>query len=114
MKKRERMRNQGRQGDVLLTVVSRQPGDKKIEREGGRVVLAHGEVTGHAHAIVDPAATLFVDPAELDQTLKVGLLKADLPVVLGHEEHGGFYCPGKTVEVRRQREYRPEGLRQVA
>ena len=110
----KRMKTQGRQGDVLLTVVDRAPSETEIPREDGRIVLAHGEVTGHAHAIADASATLFVDPATIDATLKVGLLKADRPVPLNHEEHDAFYCPGKTIEVRRQREDRPEGLRRVA
>lgn len=44
-----------RQGDVFLIPVSALPkGCTHIEPEGGRrFVLAHGEVTGHAHAIYD-------------------------------------------------------------
>jgi hypothetical protein len=44
-----------RQGDVLLIPVKALPkGCTHIEPEGGRrFVLAHGEVTGHAHAIYE-------------------------------------------------------------
>jgi hypothetical protein len=58
---------QVRQGDVLLIPVDVLPADvlpvdvlpadvlpvgvKPIKRDGGRVVLAYGQVTGHAHAI---------------------------------------------------------------
>jgi hypothetical protein len=44
-----------RQGDVYLIPVSKLPeGCIHIEPEGGRrFVLAHGEVTGHAHAIYE-------------------------------------------------------------
>ncbi len=44
-----------RQGDVFLIPVKALPaGCKHIEPEGGRrFVLAHGEVTGHAHAIYE-------------------------------------------------------------
>lgn len=44
-----------RQGDVMLVKVSKLPdGCKHIEPENGRrFVLAHGEVTGHAHAIYE-------------------------------------------------------------
>ena len=49
---------QVRQGDVLLVPASR-PGDAKpVGRDCGRVVLAYGEVTGHAHAIRSHGATL--------------------------------------------------------
>lgn len=44
-----------RQGDVLLVPVKALPNDcKPMQPENGRrFVLAHGEVTGHAHAIYD-------------------------------------------------------------
>lgn len=44
-----------RQGDVYLIPVAALPaGCKPIQPEGGRrFVLAHGEVTGHAHAIYE-------------------------------------------------------------
>jgi hypothetical protein len=108
------MKRQGRQGDVLLTVVEREPSKVEIPRENGRIVLAHGEVTGHAHAISDPTAMLFVDPEIIDETLKVGLLKSSRTATLKHEEHDHFVFPAAVIEVRRQREYRPEGLLQVA
>ena len=45
---------QYRQGDVLLIQVPSLPkGAVEIPLEKGRIVLAHGEVTGHAHAIAD-------------------------------------------------------------
>lgn len=48
---------QYRQGDILLVRVEKLPGKlKSIERENGRVVLAHGEATGHAHSVSHPAA----------------------------------------------------------
>lgn len=43
-----------RQGDVQLQPVPQLPADCiEIPPEGNRIVLAHGEVTGHAHAIYD-------------------------------------------------------------
>lgn len=43
-----------RQGDVQIQQVAKLPaGCKEVPSEGGRIVLAHGEVTGHAHAIYD-------------------------------------------------------------
>lgn len=48
----EVIETQGRQGDVLMQRVDALPaGAQAVERdEYERVVLAHGEVTGHAHA----------------------------------------------------------------
>ena len=41
-----------RQGDVLVVPVDEIPtGLKKVPREQGRLVLAHGEATGHAHVV---------------------------------------------------------------
>ena len=41
-----------RQGDVLIIPVAKLPDClEPMKRERGRVILAHGEVTGHAHAI---------------------------------------------------------------
>ena len=41
-----------RQGDVLIIPIANLPAKlQKVPRENGRAVLAHGEVTGHAHAI---------------------------------------------------------------
>jgi len=45
---------QVRQGDVQLQPVSSLPsGCTEIPADGNRIVLAYGEVTGHAHAIYD-------------------------------------------------------------
>jgi hypothetical protein len=53
--KRDNQPIQIRQGDVFLIPVAKLPaGCKAIQPEGGRrFVLAHGEVTGHAHAIYE-------------------------------------------------------------
>ncbi len=43
-----------RQGDVLLAKIEKLPKDAiEIKTEESRVVLAYGEVTGHAHAFYD-------------------------------------------------------------
>lgn len=101
-----------RQGDVLIIPVAAMPtGLAKIKRENGRVVLAHGEVTGHAHAIADKRAALFRDPKLAAIFMHV---TGDEPVALEHEEHGTIAIPPGDYEVRRQREYSPEEIRNVA
>ena len=107
----QKMRKQGRQGDVLLTVVHAEPTGKEVEREADKVVLAHGEATGHAHAIAAPDVALFMDEKTLARHLDTRGAKQP---ILDHEEHEALQLPpGKTIEVVRQREYRPEGLRNV-
>ena len=107
-------------------------------REHGRVILAHGEVTGHAHEVIAdatgdlldpaiPAADFFEEPATGRRVLLV-----TRRCTLRHEEHGAITLdPEAPVQVRqgdvlltpigagawhvtRQREYAPEAIRNVA
>lgn len=100
---------QARQGDVYLRRVEEVPaGAKPVERDGGRVVLAYGEVTGHAHAIADEHVEL------LETADGARLLVAETEAFLRHEEHDTVTIPPGIYEVRRQREYTPEAIRTVA
>lgn len=98
-----------RQGDVLLIPVDKIPDDVRAvaTEPDGRIVLAHGEVTGHAHAVVGECAFLENDAG--DRFLE---LAAEGAIV--HEEHGTIEIAGGAYEVRRQREYSPEAIRNVA
>lgn len=100
---------QMRQGDVLLVRVDRVPeGAKPVERDAGRVVLAYGEVTGHAHALTDGGVALLAVGA--DRYLRVRETAA-----LRHEEHTTIDVPPGDYRVVRQREYDDaEEWRQVA
>lgn len=101
-----------RQGDVLIEQISHVPsGLRPVERDRGRVVLAYGEVTGHAHAIVDPECDLFEHLDLEDRFLNV---LAEGGVELRHEEHGTIVLPPGQYRVRQQREYSPERIRRVA
>lgn len=115
-----------RQGDVLIIgTVGAQDVGEQIARdpscEGGRVVLAYGEVTGHAHAIHSPAATLWkkrVADQVTDATTRAlvadRVLRLTAEVVLRHEEHDPIVLPAGDYIVRQQREYAPQELRNVA
>lgn len=97
-----------RQGDVLVTRVRAIPsGAAPKDRDAGRVVLAYGEVTGHAHAIMEPEALLYSEGEHL-------FLEADGTVTLRHEEHAPIQIPRGLYRVTRQREYTPEAPRFVA
>lgn len=110
---------QFRQGDVMITRIDALPRGVDLTnpraRDGGRVILAYGEVTGHAHAIADtldaPAAALYDDPNASDGSF-VMLVKSDTGIV--HEEHGRIDLPAGSYRVTRQREYTPEAIRNVA
>jgi hypothetical protein len=94
---------QYRQGDVLLLKLDVIPSDlgDPARRENDRVILAHGEVTGHAHAIASPFATLF-ETHDGDRYLRV-----DARCDLTHEEHGRVPIEPGMYRVIRQREYSP-------
>ena len=66
-------KKQFRQGDVLIERVGELPKKLKKQEKQNRVILAHGEVTGHAHEIAAPElATL----EEIKDALK---MLGDLP-----------------------------------
>jgi hypothetical protein len=101
---------QFRQGDVFLTTATDVPaGAAPVDRDNGRIVLAYGEVTGHAHAIDAPTAALVQDP----ETGRRFLLAPD-GAIIGHEEHTHITLPAGNYEVRQQREYHPTAIRNVA
>jgi hypothetical protein len=101
-----------RQGDVLIVPIARLPaGLKPVGREHGRLVLAYGEVTGHAHAIRDKRAALFRDSKLAAIFMHVS---GDGPVALDHQEHDTIHIPPGDYQIIRQREYTPDAIRNVA
>jgi hypothetical protein len=94
-----------RQGDVLVVPVEGLPESvEPVPRDQGRAVLAHGEATGHAHAISDDRAALFRAPHLAAVFLQVS---GEAPVALEHEEHAAIALPPGTYRIVRQREYQP-------
>jgi hypothetical protein len=99
-----------RQGDVMIVKVDKIPKKtKKVKRdEQKRIVLAYGEVTGHAHAI-------FTDAAEMLRTENGDrYLQITAYAELVHEEHDMCVIPPGAYRVVQQREYSPEEIRNVA
>ena len=91
-----------RQGDVLLRLVDRIPTKvSAVDREAGRIVLAHGEVTGHAHAIEAPEAEATLLTTAEDQRF----LRLMAGVDLVHEEHATIQLSPGLYEVILQREW---------
>lgn len=99
-----------RQGDVLLIRCSRKPHQTLVLQlaDRGRLILAYGEVTGHAHVLDAALAELFEDRAGRL------FLKAAVGASVRHEEHGAIALRPGWYEVRRQREYSPTAIRTVA
>jgi hypothetical protein len=101
-----------RQGDLLLVPVDTVPSPVSAVRSG-RLVLAEGEATGHAHVVDDERASLHRVRGNDIWFLRV---EEGEPVLLVHEEHDALSVLPGVYEVRRQREYEPSraGWRRVA
>lgn len=90
-----------RQGDVYVIPVEDIPEDAiALERDAGRVVLAYGEVTGHAHAIAAEGATL-LRTTEGERFLRI----VGAPAPLIHEEHATLEVAPGTYRIVTQREW---------
>jgi len=98
-----------RQGDVLLVKVDELPAEvKPVKRDAGRIVLAYGEQTGHAHAIKAPQVKMLMTLAG------ERFLSSATGFNLNHEEHATVKLPAGTFKVIRQVEYTPERIVTIA
>jgi hypothetical protein len=114
------MKQQYRQGDVLIERVVEIPAAALKQERSRRVILAHGEMTGHHHVLetVDPSdwwkqgeiSTANEKPAAL-----AGELFLSLPqrASVTHPEHATIELPPGSYRVVRQREYSPQAMRNV-
>ncbi len=96
---------QMRQGDVFLELVERLP--EGSEAVKGPLVLAEGEVTGHAHRVQGGRAKLFEAAGER-------FLRVTARATLAHEEHAPITLTRGVYRVIIQREYHPQEFRNVA
>lgn len=103
-----------RQGDVLIVPVKSGLTDNLTEQsraqEGNRVVLAHGEVTGHAHAIHEKGVRFFMEDGSGNGLLSVPNGGANVV----HEEHSTITLSPGLYRVIRQREFDAGEIRRVA
>jgi hypothetical protein len=94
-----------RHGDVLVAKTAELP-KEAVKRT--HLVLAEGEITGHAHRIADAGS------AELYQfRTEIYLRVVASSATLVHEEHGAIVLQQGTYRVWRQREYSPSEIRIV-
>ena len=95
-----------RQGDVMIERISEIP--KTAKRAKGKIILAHGEATGHHHAIEES------DPADWwkddDGTQYVHAFGTS---TVTHQEHAPITLPRGRYKITRQVEYSPEAIRNV-
>jgi hypothetical protein len=101
------------QGDLLVRRVSSIPaGAKETPRENGKLVVGFSE-TSHHHSIHDKRVAMFTADDPLVCYLRVEGLDADLVHERMVNPHEGIRLPPGCYEVRRQREWTPEGWRAV-
>jgi hypothetical protein len=104
------IKDQIRQGDVLLQEVAQIDG-KEVERaKGSSLVLALGEATGHHHRFEESTAKMFRQDDGGGRVF--ALLEPGSKLV--HEEHGPIEVLGRHYEQAQQVEYTPQALRRVA
>lgn len=101
------MKDTYRQGDVLLLKLDHAPENLKPRTQNGLVILAHGEATGHHHSIPRDNAQDFTSPNGDTVITTTG-------ATLVHQEHTRIALPDGSYELRRQREYSPQAIRNVA
>lgn len=111
-------KNIAAQGDLFLRRIDKLPaGSKRLDAECGVYVVAHSE-TGHNHVIDaapqvawygtdDPMVSYLevIEATDATETL--------LRHLRGFDTHKTIVIPPGIFEVRRQREYTPEGWRMV-
>lgn len=105
-----------RQGDVLIVPIAEAQvppvvsGLQPVARDPrDRMILALGESTGHAHAVVGQGA--LYPAAALLEPMHLHLPQGGRVV---HEEHATINLPAGWFRVIRQREYEPGAVRVVA
>lgn len=107
-----------RQGDVLLVKIDALPKQKmKNVTPKDRIVLAYGEVTGHAHAVYPEVTVLNKTPqlkAKLWDAGAERFLQVMEKTALRHEEHADVPLDPGVYRVVRQREWDEEQERYVA
>jgi hypothetical protein len=103
-----------RQGDVLFIPIGKLPFGERVKRANGTV--AYGEVTGHSHRLADLATA---DVFEIGDGLFVQVSAEGISIggnpgaTFVHEEHGPANLSPGNYQIRIQREYAPDAIRNV-
>jgi len=96
-----------RQGDVIIKLVDDYSSEFKHEKQD--MILAHGEVTGHAHRIIKGDAKLYADRAVTEALRNENFNRLILEITkdaeLFHEEHESIMLPPGKYEITIQNEF---------
>jgi hypothetical protein len=111
---------QYRQGDVFIEEISDLPDGKELPREPKGAILAHGEATGHAHAVRHEGATmrqaaggfyLNIVPTQDSRLLDTVIDNTTQAANLTHEEHLPIpLVAGKKYRVIRQLQEKDDAI----
>lgn len=110
----KRVKNMAAQGDVMFIRVDKIPSDAMIaEEKNGYFIVAHSE-TGHDHVIESRNAQMLIDKTNDF----IAYVKISKPTEVEHrrsfDTHESLLLTPGNYQIRRQREYVPEGFRRVA
>lgn len=111
-------KDQCAQGDLYIRRIPAIPANATpMQAEKGRFVVAHSE-TGHDHVIAErPGVQAFVTDDPMVMYLRVIEATEQTEALLEHlrsfDTHETIAIPPGDYELRRQREYTPEGWRRV-
>ena len=105
------------QGDIMLIKIDKLPDDiKQADSENGQFIIAHSE-TGHNHIVKERPNVKFYKKDSMVSYLEVIEATDSTETLLEHlrsfDTHETIKINPGIYEVRRQREYVPEGWRRV-
>lgn len=106
--------SQAAQGDVMFRRIDTIPADASpVEPVRGAYIVAHSE-TGHNHVVMErPGVRMFSGMDELRAYLVIEGDPAPVEHQRDFDTHQTFGLSAGTWEVRRQREFTPEGFRRA-
>jgi len=111
-------KNCAAQGDLFIRRIDSLPKDvKPMEHENGSFIVAHSE-TGHNHVIEKkPNVSMFISDDSMVSYLQVVEALDEVEVFIEHlrsfDTHEPISISPGIYEIRRQREYTPEGWKRV-
>ena len=111
-------KKQAAQGDLLIRRIDSIPADAvPVLADNGKYIVAHSE-TGHSHVIAErPNIALFTTGDPMISYLQVIEATEAAETLLEHlrsyDTHESIKIAPGYYEIRRQREYTPEGWRRV-
>jgi hypothetical protein len=102
------------QGDLMIRRIAVVPtAAVNSDAQNGYHVVAHSE-TGHNHVVLERSAQMFIDQTNAFIAYLDVADEAVIEHLRSFDTHEALKLPAGKYEVRRQREYIPEGYRRAA